>query len=520
MASSSNIGPRVLIVTPEISYIPSGMFANAADLKAKAGGMADVTAGLIKALYQEGVDVHVAIPDYRAIFQRHAPISTAINGYVKLNYVPGDRIHFSKDRTFLYRDRIYSGQANEDLKNSLAFQRDVMNNIVEYVRPDLIHCNDWMTGLIPAMARQAGIPCLFTIHNIHTLRCTMAEIEERGIDAASFWHNLFYESFPSTYENTRETIPVDLITSGVFAAHFVNTVSPTFLEEIIEGHHGIIKECLKLELGHKKTAGTAMGILNSPDSSYNPETDDALPFNYTPMDHVVGKKSNKHILQQKLGLIQNIDAPIFFWPSRLDPNQKGCQLLAEILYKVVDRYWDQDLQIVFVADGPFQRHFKNIVEFHNLPGRVAVYDFNEQLSRMTYGASDFVLMPSRYEPCGLPQMIGSIYGALPVVHDTGGLHDTVDHLEASQNIGNGFVFKTFDSEGLLWAIDKAMTFYRMPAANRERQIRRIMKQSVASFNHKVTARKYIHLYERMLQRPLYTHSHAREKTALIELPVS
>jgi starch synthase len=113
-------------------------------------------------------------------------------------------------------------------------------------------------------------------------------------------------------------------------------------------------------------------------------------------------------------------------------------------------------------------------------------------------------MPSLFEPCGLPQMIGTIYGTLPVVHDTGGLHDTVVQLDVENNLGNGFIFKTYDSGGLFWAIQEAMKFYKLPVKIKARQIERIMKESAACFNHDVTAQQYIELYEKMLQRPLIT----------------
>ena len=104
----------------------------------------------------------------------------------------------------------------------------------------------------------------------------------------------------------------------------------------------------------------------------------------------------------------------------------------------LNRYWDQHLQIVFVADGESKNIFREISWHHHLPDRVAICDFDETLSRLAYGASDFVLMPSLFEPCGLPQMIGPIYGSLPVAHDTGGIHDTVVHMNVDRGTGNGF----------------------------------------------------------------------------------
>jgi starch synthase/alpha-amylase len=469
---------------------------------AKAGGLADVSASLISALFEQGADVHVAIPDYRALFaDKLAPVLKNELKWIQRK-MPDDRIHLAEDRAFYYINRVYSLYGEENIKLSLAFQREVINNIVPRVQPDLIHCNDWMTGLIPAIARELGIPCLFTIHNVHTVKTSLAAIEDRGIDAASFWQNLYYDSMATSYEQTRDTNPVDLLTSGIFAAHFVNVVSPTFLQEIVDGRHAFIEAPIRRELANKVYADCAAGIINAPDPSFNPATDEELEKTYGPKDQTAGKRENKRRLQKDLGLIQNLNAPIFFWPSRLDPVQKGCQLLATIFYKAISKFWDQNLQIVFVANGDYQMVFRDIVNFHRFQNRVAICDFSNELERLAYGAADFILMPSRFEPCGLPQMIAPIYGALPVAHDTGGIHDTITHLDVENNTGNGFLFKHFDANGLFWAMEQAMHFYMLPQKIKAAQITRIMEKSAATYTHANTARKYIELYERMLQRPL------------------
>ena len=305
------------------------------------------------------------------------------------------------------------------------------------------------------------------------------------------------------YETARETNPIDLLTSGVFAAHFVNVVSPNFLAEIVEGRHGFVYPPLRQELANKVQAACAAGILNAPDPSFNPDQDKELKQTYGFRDHVAGKKKNKRFLQKKLGLIRDDRAPIFFWPSRLDPVQKGCQLLGNILYKIISGYWDQNLQIVFVANGNYQNVFRDIVNLHGFHERVAIYDFDFHLEHQAYAACDFILMPSSFEPCGLPQMIAPIYGTLPVAHDTGGIHDTIQHLDVARNSGNGFLFKNFDSDGLWWAIKQAMDFYNLPEPTKAEQISRIMQESTAAFTHANTAREYIKLYEKMLKRPLF-----------------
>jgi glycogen synthase len=203
-----------------------------------------------------------------------------------------------------------------------------------------------------------------------------------------------------------------------------------------------------------------------------------------------------------VGLNEDPNAPLFFWPSRLDPIQKGCELLTNILAATMAAY--PGMQVALVANGPHAVHFHDILNWHGLYGRLAICDFDESLSRLGYAASDFTLMPSRFEPCGLPQMIGPIYGSLPVAHDTGGIHDTVAHLDVARNTGNGFLFAYYDNAGLAWAISEAMKFHALPAEVRAAHVERIMKDGKARFNHNVCAQSYIDIYQRMLKRDLVT----------------
>jgi ADP-glucose type glycogen/starch synthase len=421
-----------------------------------------------------------------------------------LTHLSNSRIHLAQDRVFYYRDRVYGSYVEDGIQVSLAFQREVINNILPKVDPDLVHCNDWMTGLIPAMSRRLNIPCLFTVHNVHTQMLTLERIEGAGIDAADFWPYLYYDRLPAGYAQTRSGNPVDLLASGVFSAHFINTVSPSFLQEVVEGRHHFVTAPIQREIAAKYHAGCAAGILNAPDPDYDPVTDPALVARYGPEDHADAKRRNKEALQERLGLRVDASAPLAFWPSRLDPVQKGCQLLTDILYETIAAYWQDGLQLVVVANGPHQRHFHEIVEHHHLHDRVAVCDFDEDLSRLSYAAADFMVMPSRFEPCGLPQMISPIYGALPVVHRTGGLRDTISHLEPRANRGNGFAFEHYDTQGLRWALGEAVRFHRLPAETKAAQVARVMRESRERFNHDVTAKAYIDIYERMLQRPLVT----------------
>lgn len=494
--------PRILIVTPEITYLPAGMGNMAQRMSAKAGGLADVSASLVSALFNLGADVHVAMPNYRKLFQ--GDVFNLHEKELKKYHevLPEAHIHLAEDRIFYYRDRVYSNHSDEAMRIALVFQREVINHIVPKARPDLIHCNDWMTSLIPAMAKRRGIKSLFTVHNIHTRQASLAQAEETGIDAAEFWMNLYFSQNPGNYFKARSNVPVDLLTSGIFASHFINTVSPRFLWEIVEGWHPVVPWSVREEIRNKYNAGCASGILNAPDPSYSPKTDDSLVRNFGPKDCWDGKRDNKLALQHELGLDQNPDAPLFFWPSRLDPVQKGPQLVTDILVKVVSDYWDRGLQIAVVANGPHEIHFKNIVKQYNLGNRVAVVDFNERLSRLAYAGSDFMLMPSLFEPCGLPQMTAPMYGSLPVVHGTGGLYDTIRPMDVQNATGNGFRFDDYDARALRWGMDQAMEFHALPFEAKESQIRRVMKESAEEFSHQEVARRYIEIYEQMLARPL------------------
>jgi ADP-glucose type glycogen/starch synthase len=489
---------RILIVTPEITYLPTGMGNLANHLTAKAGGLADVSASLATTLFEMGADVHVALPHYRRMFSVKVGRLIAEELRIFRSKLSETRIHLAEDRCFYYRNSVYSyNQPEDNIHISLAFSREVINNILPRVKPDLVHCNDWMTGIIPAAAKRMGYPSIFTVHNIHTIHTTLNHIETIGIDAADFWQHLYYAYPPGHYEQTRDRVPVDFLASGIFASDYINTVSPTFLKEIIRGDHHFIPPQIRHEIHQKMAANRASGILNAPDPKYHPKVDTELPFNFDAQTVKEGKAANKKALQQKLGLIENPDAPILFWPSRLDPVQKGPELLTHILFDLTRDY--PDMQLVVVANGPYQTFFRQIVAHHDLYQRVSICDFDERLSRLGYAGSDFVLMPSRFEPCGLPQMIGPIYGTMPIAADTGGIHDTVRHWAPNQREGNGFLFQFYSPEGLRWAIDQAMEFWAIPAPQRHEHLKTIMEDAEYRFSTERTAEAYIKTYRQVLE---------------------
>ncbi|WAC19383.1 glycogen/starch synthase [Luteolibacter sp. SL250] len=481
-------------MTPELNSSSSLWLRGGKAPRAKAGGLADMCTLLVDSLSERGADVHVAMPHFRSLFREEPMLSR--------------RLHLCQDREFYYRRSVYEGGASDNRRAALVFQRDVIHHVLPQVRPDIVHCHDWMTGLVPAAARKMGMKSIFTIHNLHDEQATLAEIEDRGIDAARFWDGLHYQQYPESYVQSRSWNQVSFLPSAVHAADHVNTVSRSFLHELMDGRHAGT-ERLNEVLRAKHSAGCASGIINAPDATWNPESDPALVERYGASTHAGAKAANKAALQKACGLEVNPSAPLLFWPSRLDPVQKGCQLLADILYQVTSDHAASGLQVVFVADGPYKRHFEHIADFHGLRHRIAVCQFDETLSRLAFGASDFVMMPSSYEPCGLAQMVGLKYGSLPIVHRTGGLQDTVEHLSPDSGAGNGFVFENHDAGGLRWAIQEAMRFHRQPDGQRHGAVERIMRQSQERFAPASAVDSYVGLFEKLLGRSLQGETNLR-----------
>ncbi|WP_319408576.1 glycogen/starch synthase [uncultured Desulfosarcina sp.] len=493
--------PRILVVTPEVTFVPQGMGPPSRSISARAGGLGDICAAQIHALYERGVDVHLAIPNYRNVFKINANRMPEVDIRSRRHEMPDSRIHLAQDRSFYYHPKLFSNTDRENIRISLAFQREVINRIIPEVQPDLIHCYDWMTGLIPAMARCNGIACLFTLYRLDSPRLLLSTIEERGIDAASFWQHCYYCRMPVNYQETRSTNPVDLLTSGVFASGLTVTLSQTFINACADAQCQLGGPLLKAELQHKLRSGNLCAVAPALDPSFNPAIDRALARTYGPDTHYAGKLFNKLQLQETLNLRMDSTAPVCFWPTRLDGSRPGCRLMADTLAVILERYREQRLQVVFVADGDCQPHVRAMIDRLHAADRAAVCDFDARRYRLAYAGADFVLMPLYLDPCALPCRIGQRYGALPIAFNAGAIRDCVTHLDVESNRGTGFLFEHFDASGFLWAIDQAMAFYGRPRDTRSSQVQRIMTDSLARFDAGETARRGIGLYARVLGCP-------------------
>ena len=217
--------PRILFVTTEVIFVPYNLENKVQYLVNCTGGFADSLSGLIYDLYCLGIDVHVVQPDYRKIYSTVSQETLDKN----TKKIPAERVHLTEDRAFFYSNDPDSNNKWENTKISIAFQREVINHIIPEVQPDLLHCHDWMTGLIPAIAKTFKIPCLFTVQSPDTAITFLSQVEDMGIDAAVFWQHLFYDRYPNTYEEIRASNPANFLLSGILAANFVNASSSVFL---------------------------------------------------------------------------------------------------------------------------------------------------------------------------------------------------------------------------------------------------------------------------------------------------
>jgi len=451
---------------------------------AKVGGLADVTSSLAIALQDLGHEPCLILPKYGSI---KAPIQdiqgknvvVSFMGHYEQAVLKMTRLK-KRIPVYLVENQRYFGveeiYTRDELDRFLFFSLSIPSIISQLdFRPDIIHCHDWHTSLIPLGLKKAKIalPCIFTIHNLAY--------------QGSFDQQFFLRSGLSSV--WQEYIPADaprpslnFMSQGILLADIVTTVSPTYASEILTPQYG---EGLEQLLNYRRDE--LYGIVNGIDyDEYNPATDPYLEKNYDSTT-IETRVDNKLALQRKSGLPQNPDIPLFGMVSRLE-EQKGIDLLLQAIDQFIV---ETRAQLVILGEG--REHYHKLLAEAALkhPDRLSAFiDYDERLARLIYSGGDMFLMPSRFEPCGLGQLIAMRYGAIPVVRHTGGLADTVK--DVAQANGNGFVFQNYTVLEMLEAIKRAeKSFYHR--AEWQNLMRHNMK---LDFSWKASARKYEELYLR------------------------
>ena len=485
---------KILLVAPEATP-----YANV-------GGIARVIAHLSIALAKLGHDVRVFMPKFGFIDEEKYPMEKVISGLkvptgapegkgdpylicnVKTHTPPiGVPTYFLENMEFYEKRANVYGYSDDPLRWSL-----LSRGAIEFVRtgefvPDIIHANDWQTGLLPNFLRTVydadkklmDVCSLFTIHNLHYQgmfdhrNVTELDMDDGRSNIASFFDERINKQ--------------NFLRRGILFANVVNTVSETYAREIMTPAYGETLEKLLLEVRSK-----IFGITNGIDyDEFNPATDPNLAYNYDSRN-LADRYRNKIVLQKEFGLKEDPAIPIIAAEGRLDA-QKGLDMAVGPLSKILSMY---DVQFIALGGGDLAiadslRELKN-----QFPDKVGLHLMpNFALPRLIFAGADIMLFPSRFEPCGLVQMEGMRYGAVAVARATGGLADTVKNFDASLDTGYGFSFKDFDPWQFFGSLIRSLEVYNNKVVW-EKLVRRCMEQD---FSWEASAARYVDLYYKAIR---------------------
>ena len=466
--------PKILVAASECTPL------------AKTGGLADVVGTLPASLRELGFDARIIIPCHKVIKDKYRDRMSHITDFImdlgwRRQYVGVELMMLGKvpvyliDSEFYFGNKIYAdGQFGTE--QYAYFCRAVLEALkrIDFA-PDVIHCNDWHTAAIPMLlktqyknTRLGKIRSIFTIHNI---------AYQGQIDLGFLGDVLGVHSRYMSWEYLEMYGCGNLMKGACIFADKINTVSPSYAKEILTDEYGEGLQVVLRECTHKLS-----GIVNGIDLKFfDPETDPALCAHYS-SGNIVGKKLCKEALCSELGI--DSTKPLIAMVTRMTA-QKGFDLIIPTLDKIMAK----DLSFVLLGTGDKEyEDFMRQAE-GRYPGRLkAVLSYNEDLSHRIYAAADLFLMPSRFEPCGISQMLAMRYGALPIVRETGGLRDTVK--PHTDPYGTGFRFSGFDCWEMLSAIDTALAAY-----GNEETFRKLIKNAMdCDFGFTASAIEYGKLY--------------------------
>ena len=461
----------------------------------KTGGLADVAGSLPQSLAANGDRVSVILPLYQSVadawrdrlhFERYTYVRLAWRslycGLFSYEW-QGVTWYFVDNEQYFKRPELYGYY---DDGERFAFFCRAVTELLPLLpeKPDVVHCNDWQTALVPIYIHDEAVReefyksvrTVITVHNIeYQGRYGRETVEDLfGLDAGWFTGGTL--AFDGD---------VNLLKGAIVTADAVTAVSPTYAQELKYAYfaHG-------LENVMSMNARKLHGVLNGIDMErYDPASDPNLTANYS-LRRMAGKAKDKAALQRMMGLAERKDTPVVAMVSRL-VSHKGLDLVCETL----DYFMEKDMQLVMLGkgDGKYESFFSWAQAKY--PGRVAVHlGYSESLAMQIYAGADLFLMPSKSEPCGLSQMIAMRYGAVPIVRSTGGLADTVRSCQVGQEDGTGYLFGDYDAGAMLSVIGQATGLYRGDRTGFDTVRYRGM---TADFSWGRSAAAYRHIYENL-----------------------
>lgn len=463
----------------------------------KTGGLADVIGSLPKYLNKEEFDVRVMIPKYACIKDEYKSQMKYLNhfymnlawrqqyvGILEMEY-EGIKVYFI-DNEFYFSGYSPYGNIYEDVEKFAFFSKAALSALpLIGFRPDIIHCHDWQTGLVPVFLHDSfqkndffrEIKSIMTIHNL----------KFQGVwDKKTIKDITGLSDYYFTSDKLEAYGDANYLKAGIVYADYVTTVSSSYAEEIKMPFYGEGLDGLM-----RARSNNLLGIVNGLDyEEYNPETDKYLAKNYTPMNFRKEKIKNKRALQEELGLTKDDGKFMIGICSRLT-DQKGLDLVD----CVIEEICAEDTQLVVLGTG--EAKYENLFRHFawKYPDRVSANIFysNERSHRL-YASCDAFLMPSLFEPCGLSQLMSLRYGTLPIVRETGGLKDTVFPYNEYENAGTGFSFSNYNAHEMLATIRYAKKVF----FERKREWNKLIDRAMAQdFSWKNSAKQYEELYYRM-----------------------
>ena len=462
----------------------------------KTGGLADVVGSLPKCIDKQYFDVRVILPKYTCMKQEMKDKLSYVshfymdfhwkNEYVGILYaeVDGVKYYFIDNEMFFGGFKPYSDNALFEIEKYAFFSKAALSvlPVIDF-RPDIIHCHDWQTGLIPVYLKERfqgsefyrGIKSIMTIHNLKFQgKWNIKDVQDiTGLPD--------YYFTPDKLEAYKDA---NLLKGGIVFADAITTVSDTYAEEIKTEFYG---ENLNGLL--QARSGSLRGIVNGIDTDdFNPETDKYIEYNYNAMNFRKEKIKNKRALQAELGLEQDDKKFMIGIVSRLT-DQKGFDLIAYVM----DELCQSNVQIVVLGTGEerYENMFRHFDWKYNNKVSANIY-YSDALSHKIYAACDAFLMPSLFEPCGLSQLMSLRYGTVPIVRETGGLKDTAVPYNEYESTGTGFSFTNYNAHEMLGTIYYAEKVYY----EKKREWNKIVDRAMAvDFSWNVSARKYQEMYD-------------------------
>lgn len=462
----------------------------------KTGGLADVVGALPKELIKTGADVRVILPLYKMIDKKwREQMRYLFNFYVNLGWrrqyagvhqleYEGVTFYFVDNEQYFGRDYVY-GSGTDEGERYAFFCRAVLGALplLDYV-PDVIHCNDWQTGLIPAMLKvqysnldlYRGIKTIYTIHNLKFQGIFPIDFVEEMLGLG----DLAYTSDSLEFYGM-----CSFMKGGIVYADEVTTVSPTYAQEIQTAYYGE-----RLDGLLRARSANLCGILNGIDTvEYDPANDPHIAEKYDAA-HFDRKVKNKLALQQELNLTQDPDIPMIGMVSRLS-GQKGLDLVECVFNSIMDT--GAQLVVLGMGESKYVDLF-SWAQWKYAGQTAARFQMNNALAHKVYAACDLFLMPSMFEPCGLSQLISLRYGTLPITRETGGLRDTVLSYNEFTGDGNGFTFLNYNAHDMLHVIEGAVKMYRENRITFDRLATRAME---GQYGWDRSAKMYIALYQKI-----------------------